>query len=32
MPATYDVKAFEAQKASLFKATESLPSLACRRR
>ena len=28
--ASYDVSAFEAKKASLFKETESLPSLACR--
>lgn len=32
MAKEYDLKAFEAAKASLFKDTESLPSLACRRR
>jgi hypothetical protein len=30
--ASYDVKAFEAKKAALFKDTETLPSLVCRRR
>jgi hypothetical protein len=32
MAKEYDLKAFEAAKANLFKDTESLPSLACRRR
>jgi hypothetical protein len=29
---SYDLKGFEAKKASLFKDTETLPSLVCRRR
>ena len=30
--ASYDVKAFESKKSALFKNTETLPSLVCRRR